>query len=240
MAAVTIDLGFGKQATLSTRTTSGALTVQQRQDADEFVRDWASSSVGQDIHGARDTVQRLGLHVAYGSPNLAQGDPVALLKSAVTSGRVSVVIERPTTKSGGGASAPARPQRRAMMAGPTYQPFSALADDGGASMFAPLGGIVSAVGVALAGTATDVGPNLASSLLGDAQPFDLGDTPLSDPISLAMKKAGLSDADEALCHAQYMFDMEFCAAMGSPMGGSRGLRKCQQNAWDNYQRCRGY
>ncbi|WP_060315439.1 hypothetical protein [Burkholderia cepacia] len=235
MAAVTIDLGFGKRATLSARTTTGAVTVQQRRDADDFLRIWASSTaVGSEIHNARDYVVQLGLHVTYASTNSVRGDAVAQLKAAVQSGQVVVAMDRPTTQSGGGASAPVRPQQRAMIAGPSYQPFSALADDGGASMFAPLGGIVAAAGAALSGAVADAGPGLASSLLGDAQPFELGDIP---DLGAGEQQAGifLSPAEKAECEATYAADVAECNAY-SAMDKKFGPM-CYDRAAQRYSRC---
>lgn len=235
MAVVTIDLGFGKRATLSPRMTTGAVSVQQRQDADEFLRTWASSTaVGSEIHNARNYVQQLGLHITYTSTSSARGDAVAQLKAAVQSGQVVVAIDRPTTKSGGGVSAAARPQQRAMLAGPSYQPYSDLADDGGASMFAPLGGIMSAAGNALASAAADAGPDLASSLLGDAQPFDLGGTPaLGEGDQLA--GVFLSPAETAECEAAYEADVAECEAYAG-MDKTFGPM-CYERASQRYSRC---
>ncbi|KVV25107.1 hypothetical protein WK78_03195 [Burkholderia cepacia] len=234
MAVVTIDLGFGKRATLSRRTTTGAVTVQQRQDAGEFLRNWANSTaVGTEVHNARNYVQQLGLHVTYTSTSSARGDSVAQLKAAVQSGQVVVAIDRPTTKSGGGVSAAARPQQRAMLAGPSYQPYSDLAADGGASMFAPLGGIVSAVGDGLTSVTADAGPDL-TSLLGDVQPFDLGATP---DLGAADQLAGvfLSPAEQAECEAAYAADVAECEAYAG-MDKSFGPM-CYERASQRYSRC---
>lgn len=122
MAAVKIALGFGRHATLDNSVSSGALTFQQRRDADEFLRIWPIASVGNKTHRALDYIRRLGLRASYG----AAGDAVALLRSAIRGGGVSVAIERTATQSGasGGTGKPVA--RRAMAAGPSFTPFSNL------------------------------------------------------------------------------------------------------------------
>ena len=78
-----------------------------------------------------------------------------------------------------------------------------------------------------------------STPLGDARPFAYSDGAMGgDVADLAAR--GVSEAEEADCFGQYERDMELCRALGRAMGGSRGLALCEQNAFDNYQQCRGY
>ncbi|POR49064.1 hypothetical protein B0G62_11246 [Paraburkholderia eburnea] len=78
-----------------------------------------------------------------------------------------------------------------------------------------------------------------STSLGDAQPFEYhGDSSRSGLIELAVR--GVSEEDEAGCFSQYERDLDLCEALGGPMGGERGKAMCKQNAFQNYQQCRGY
>ncbi|QVN21445.1 hypothetical protein [Burkholderia pyrrocinia] len=137
MAAVKIELCFGRQATLNRLVSPGALTFRQRRDADEFLRVWPTVGVGNETHRALDHIRRLGLHASYSADGVAVGDAVAALRSAIRSGRVSVLIERSTTQSGD-ASVALPTTRRAMMAGPSYRPFSDLASGNPISLQSPL------------------------------------------------------------------------------------------------------
>ncbi|TKC89425.1 hypothetical protein FAZ69_10815 [Trinickia terrae] len=75
--------------------------------------------------------------------------------------------------------------------------------------------------------------------LGDAQPFQYSESvPGGDVQDLAARS--VSEADEAECFAQYERDLDLCNALGGPMGGARGSALCKQQAFQNYQQCRGY
>lgn len=45
---------------------------------------------------------------------------------------------------------------------------------------------------------------------------------------------------EGECHAKYESDMRLCASIAYPMGGKRGVALCKQQAFLDYQECRGY
>lgn len=116
----------------------------------------------------------------------------------------------------------------------------ARGDDG----FGLPGFIESAVGALLGGG--DDTPDLAESMtddstpLGDAEPFEYSDASTDSDSVLAMAARGVSEADEAECISQYERDLDLCDALGGPMGGARGIALCKQNAFQNYQQCRGY
>jgi YD repeat-containing protein len=57
-----------------------------------------------------------------------------------------------------------------------------------------------------------------------------------------MVKCGSRGHDEWLeahCHAKYESDMRLCASIAYPMGGKRGVALCKQQAFLDYQECRG-
>ncbi|MFL9869858.1 DUF6531 domain-containing protein [Paraburkholderia fungorum] len=57
-----------------------------------------------------------------------------------------------------------------------------------------------------------------------------------------MVKCGSSGDNEWLeahCHARYEHDMFKCIVFGKMMGGTRGVAKCEQQAFADYQTCRG-
>ncbi|SAL36230.1 hypothetical protein [Caballeronia humi] len=78
-----------------------------------------------------------------------------------------------------------------------------------------------------------------STLLGDAQPFELGESTLSDEVT-EIAARGVSEADEAECYQQFERDMDECRAYKSAMGGGRFMDMCSQRAFMAYQQCRGY
>ncbi|MEX3690072.1 hypothetical protein AB3X91_03455 [Paraburkholderia sp. BR14263] len=122
---------------------------------------------------------------------------------------------------------------------------SSATDDGGG--FDWLGAVQSAAGAVLGddgdpdadNVAADADGDASSTPLGDAQPFEYSeDAPGADVQDLAAR--GVSEAEEAECHDQFERDLDLCRALGGPMGGARGQALCEQNAFQNYQQCRGY
>ncbi|ONS14053.1 hypothetical protein A8F31_05335, partial [Burkholderia cenocepacia] len=90
--AVTIDLGSGKRATLSSD--SGSIrTAEQRANVSELMLHWPRYP-GL-TSGAIGYLRELGLAGSL------SGDPVAALRAAIEDGRVSVSIDTPVV--GGGA-----------------------------------------------------------------------------------------------------------------------------------------
>jgi hypothetical protein len=78
-----------------------------------------------------------------------------------------------------------------------------------------------------------------STPLGDAQPFEYSDDSAGGDIT-TLAARGVSGLAEAECFSQYEQDLDLCNALGAPMGGERGQALCRQNAFQNYQQCRGY
>ena len=104
--AVTIDLGSGKRATLSSD--SGSIrTAEQRANVSELMLHWPRYP-GL-TSGAIGYLRELGLAGSL------SGDPVAALRAAIEDGRVSVSIDTPVV--GGGAGGGIGTVERAGVAG---------------------------------------------------------------------------------------------------------------------------
>ncbi|RKP51211.1 hypothetical protein [Trinickia fusca] len=260
MASVKIDLGFGDQAVLSERTVSRVLPLMYQRDVEEFLRRWPRT---RSNHEARGYLQQLGLYVAYKPPSVNPADTIALLRSAVQSGRVMVVIERARTRSGGGVSAPPASSRRAPIA-PSRQSFAEMAA-GASTLSVPLDDAVfasksyswmqsyddvsaddlikyieSVIGNAADGavdaaeTAVD-----APTPLGNAEPFDLSVESTPDDL-MNVAARGVSEADEAECFERYELDMEQCQFARAIYSDPRTYAACTARAFASYQSCRGY
>ncbi|MEX3759353.1 hypothetical protein [Paraburkholderia phenoliruptrix] len=52
--------------------------------------------------------------------------------------------------------------------------------------------------------------------------------------------SGDNEWRETHCHEKYMYDMQICNSLGTIMGGARGRALCKQQAFQNYQECRGH
>ena len=251
MAGVTIDLGIGRRVTLY-NAIDAPLAARQaagQRDAAEFLRRWPISKA--DAFMAFQHAQQLRLH-AFPSFGLARGDWVAALKMAVERGQVLVVMDAARSAGGGPATQPA--MRRDMAAGPSWPSFASMAPDGGASMYTPLGSAtaftpLSAVGAVSSATADDLMSYLqsvvggggdavgddsdASTLLGDAQPFDLGDSPVGD----IQQDAGvlLTPSEEAECEMQLAADKDECSAWYIAKPSSYSM--CMDRAMQRYANC---
>ncbi len=108
MASVTIDMGFGRRATLS-KDGGSRQSLEHRSAVLELMLHWPKY-MGLTT-GAAGFLRELQL-------GLFNGDPVAALKSAIEDGRVSVSIDRAVPSIGGVADQPStrpfsRPLRRA-------------------------------------------------------------------------------------------------------------------------------
>ncbi|CAM2181692.1 conserved hypothetical protein [Paraburkholderia sacchari] len=79
----------------------------------------------------------------------------------------------------------------------------------------------------------------ASTLLGDAQPFEYMSDGLSDDVT-ELAARGVSGAEEAECDAIYDAEMTACSAAGAMYQDPRIYALCAQRAFANYQACRGY
>ncbi|WP_233831976.1 PAAR domain-containing protein [Paraburkholderia sp. ZP32-5] len=75
--------------------------------------------------------------------------------------------------------------------------------------------------------------------LGDAQPFEYHASQSGSAVQTEAAR-GVSEEDEAECHAQYERDMEECSFYKGVMGGQRRMDMCSQKAFQRYQQCRGY
>ncbi|WP_031361502.1 hypothetical protein [Caballeronia sordidicola] len=87
------------------------------------------------------------------------------------------------------------------------------------------------------GEVTDVGS--ATTPLGDAAPLEYVKSVTGDDV-MSLAARGVSEAQETECFAQYERDMDECTAYRSAMGGQRFMDTCSQQAFMNYQQCRGY
>jgi hypothetical protein len=195
MTSVKIDLGFGEHAVLSERSVSGVVAVKHRRDAEEFLRRWPHT---RSLHQARDYLRQFGLHVGYNPPGVNPSDSIALLRSAVQSGKLMVVIERATMGLGGGGGAPQTTRRSGAIAS-SRQSFAEMAA-GGSGTSATLSDaapktyswmqryddvsaddlikyLESVIGSTPSAAAPEAEP---STLLGDAQPFEYADESPTD------------------------------------------------------------
>ncbi|WP_081074666.1 hypothetical protein [Burkholderia cepacia] len=174
MASVTIDMGSGKRATLTNAGNSTGMraSVGQRSAVSELMLHWPKYS-GLTT-GAAGYLRELGIGAFH-------SDPVAALRSAIEDGRVSVSIDQPVARGGSAGGQPsARPfplaNRLAAAPGvaalPVDKPLPSWAvpsDVTADELMSYLQSVVA--GSAPAALASDSGG--ASSLLGDAAPFDL-------------------------------------------------------------------
>lgn len=185
--AVTIDIGSGKRATLSSD--SGAIRpAEQRAAVSELMLHWPKYSAL--MAEAASYLRELGL---VGS---LSGDPVAALRSAIEDGRVTVSIDRPVASGGagggGGPSTPPFPKGSRfasvprMAALPADKPIPSWAvpsDVSAGELMSYLQSVVAGTGGALAGGTPQLANSFGSgSPLGDANVFDYADSPLSGDI----------------------------------------------------------
>lgn len=177
MASVTIDMGFGRRATLSTDGGSRQ-SLEHRSAVLELMLHWPKYT-GLTT-GAAGFLRELQL-------GLFKGDPVAALKSAIEDGRVSVSIDRAVPSIGGVADQPStrpfsRRLRRASVpsvpALPVDKPlpeWATWSDVSADSLIDYLEGVV-------AEGHTAEFAQRADTLLGDARPFDYVGRAASDGV----------------------------------------------------------
>ncbi|MFM0325614.1 hypothetical protein [Caballeronia glebae] len=108
-----------------------------------------------------------------------------------------------------------------------------------------LGAVEDAAGAVLGGSGSDDDSPLAmnfgdeSTPLGGASPFEYSeDSSLGDVFDVAAR--GVSEADEAECYADYLFEMKECEFAGAMYQDPRTYALCQQRAFSRYQTCRGF
>jgi hypothetical protein len=91
-----------------------------------------------------------------------------------------------------------------------------------------------------ADTSSELDDPGTSTPLGDAQPFQYGqDSPLDDVQNIAAR--GVSEAEQQECNAMYEARMTYCSALSQMYGGdTRTYLACKDQAFQDYQACRGY
>lgn len=199
MASVTIELGPGKRATLtSSAGNSAPLTADQRSAVSELMLHWPKYA-GL-TSGATGYLRELGLSVF-------QGDPVAALRSAIESGRVIVSIDRPVGGGGAAGGQPSTPpfpraSRLASVPGvaalPVDKPLPSWAMPNDVSAGELMSYLQSVVGIGGAGGAADFAGGTSftdSASLADASPFDYSADALGD----AVQVAGIDRGDMMAC-----------------------------------------
>ncbi|MFT4063442.1 hypothetical protein [Paraburkholderia sp.] len=100
-------------------------------------------------------------------------------------------------------------------------------------------GLTGAIAIVVSKDGIDADTNNMPTLFGNAQPFEYSANPASNN-AFDLAARGVSEANEAECFTQYERDLDLCNALASAMGGFRGLALCKQQAFVNYQQCRGY
>ncbi len=243
MASVKIDLGFGEHAILSERAGAGISTAKHQRDAEEFLRRWPRT---RSIEQESRYLRQLGLQGGYSSSSENPSDTSAVLRAAVKSGKVTVVIERATTPTGGvSASGPTRPpyplyeREKTAWAAPARKAYSydrlPNYDDVSANdLVAYLEDFVSRTSGNAAAPEAD-----SSTPLGAGQPFSYAEG--AAPASDVEQDAGifLTPAEEMECEMQYEADMAECSAYAAMDKSSWGM--CKERAMSRYSNClRGF
>lgn len=87
-------------------------------------------------------------------------------------------------------------------------------------------------------------PATRGDLLAEAKQA-MGGSSLADTVGgddvLIMAARGVSEDDEARCFAEYELEMDMCSLKTGMLGGDpRVYLQCSQQAFSNYQHCRGY
>ncbi|MFM0472071.1 hypothetical protein [Paraburkholderia strydomiana] len=86
-------------------------------------------------------------------------------------------------------------------------------------------------------------PSASSSLAGglrESTPLAFASNAASSGDVLELAARGVSEDDEAECHAQYELDMETCNAARAMYKNPAYFLTCSQRAFERYQQCRGY
>ncbi|WP_322037913.1 hypothetical protein [Burkholderia cenocepacia] len=225
MPSVTIELGSGKRATLTCASgPTASLSAAQRSDVSELLLHWPKYE-GL-TSNASTYLRQLGLSALPGAA-------LDAMRSAIEDGRVTVTIERKA--SGGGGSAGGQPSTR------PFPLASRMASVPGAAALPAEKALPSWA------TPSDVSAGelmsylqsvVAATPLSDAAPFSLDDSPLGDPLKMAARAVNEELEDD--CLSKYERDIELCNRLAKVMGGMAGLAVCKQNAFMDYQECRGF
>ncbi|MDN7537008.1 hypothetical protein [Burkholderia cenocepacia] len=224
MGTVTIELGSGKRATLTSGAGTTSLSAAQRSDVSELLLHWPKYE-GL-TSNASTYLRQLGLSALPGAA-------LDAIRSAIEDGRVTVTIDRKA--SGGGGSAGGQPSAR------PFPLSSRMASAPGAAALPAEKALPSWA------TPSDVSAGelmsylqsvVAATPLSDAAPFSMGDSPLGDPLKMAARAVNEELEDD--CLSKYERDIELCNRLAKVMGGMAGLAVCKQNAFMDYQECRGF
>jgi hypothetical protein len=79
-----------------------------------------------------------------------------------------------------------------------------------------------------------------NGLFSDAQPFEYQPGAIDDNV-MELAARGVSEAQEAECDAMYEARMTYCSALSKLYGGdARTYLACREQAFQDYQACRGY
>ncbi|CAI9009075.1 MULTISPECIES: hypothetical protein [Burkholderia] len=237
MTSIAIELGSGKRAML-TRAGGAPLSAKQRAAVSELMLHWPRY-VGLTTN-AMTYLRQLGL-------DAFRGAPLDVLRSAIEDGRLMVEIERPAVAGGACGDLPSTPpfpraNRFARVAPqaslPVDKPIPSWARPSDVSADELISYLESVLGNADsggAGTAT----GLVGTPFGDAAPFLPRDLPLrDDSLNLAARRP--NEGLEAGCMEKYEAAIELCNRLAKVMGGLAGLALCKQNAFMDYQECRGF
>ncbi len=188
---------------------------------------------------AQTYVRQLGL-------NALPGASLDAIRSAIEDGRVTVEIDRKVAGGGAGGqpSTPPFPLASRLASAspvaalPLDKPLPSWAqpsDVSAGELISYLESVVGGAGGGIAGAASGL---VDSTPLGDAAPFSLDDSSLSDPLKMAARAVNSELEDD--CMAKYERDIELCNRLAKVMGGMAGLAMCKQNAFMDYQECRGF
>ncbi|MEZ0605696.1 hypothetical protein ACAX43_26540 [Paraburkholderia sp. IW21] len=89
-------------------------------------------------------------------------------------------------------------------------------------------------------TAPSATSGSAGSGLKQSTPLAFASNAASSGDAMELAARGVSEDDEAECHAQYELDMETCNAARAMYRNPAYFLACSQRAFERYQQCRGY
>ncbi|EDT39952.1 hypothetical protein [Burkholderia ambifaria] len=237
MTSIAIELGSGKRAML-TRAGRATLSAKQRAAVSELMLHWPRYA-GLTTN-AMTYLRQLGL-------DAFRGAPLDVLRFAIEDGRVMVEIERPAVAGGACGDLPSTPpfpraNRFARVAPQASLPvdkpipnWARPSDVSADELISYLESVLWNAGSGGAGTAL----GLVDTPLSGAAPFLLRGSPLrDDSLNLAARRP--NEGLEASCMEKYEAAIELCNRLAKVMGGLAGLALCKQNAFMDYQECRGF
>jgi uncharacterized Zn-binding protein involved in type VI secretion len=95
-------------------------------------------------------------------------------------------------------------------------------------------------GAPAAAASSSSGSSAGASALGAAAPFASTGSAAAAGQSNTLAARGVSEEDEAECHAQYEEDMESCNMGRALFNSPAYFQACSARAFQRYQQCRGY